>query len=71
MVFMHIYMKYNNPLLIQSILPVKSAFELSIVKIHVFGMEANGELKRPFKVVNMFGAGQDETQPEKVAIKEE
>lgn len=49
MAFMHLYMKYTNPLLIQSIIPVKSAFESNLVKIHVFGQPASGDLKRPFK----------------------
>ncbi|KAK2056123.1 phosphate transporter [Colletotrichum caudatum] len=46
--FMHIYMKYTNPLLIQSIIPLKSALESNLVKIHVFGKPASGDLKRPF-----------------------
>ncbi|CAH0002065.1 hypothetical protein V2G26_001379 [Clonostachys chloroleuca] len=49
MAFMHIYLKYTNPLLIQSIIPLKSAFESNLVKIHVFGTPAAGDLKRPFK----------------------
>lgn len=49
MAFMHIYMKYTNPLLIQSIIPLKSAFENNMVKIHVLGQPAAGDLKRPFK----------------------
>lgn len=49
MAFMHLYMKYTNPLLIQSILPVKSAFESNLAKIHLFGQPATGDLKRPFK----------------------
>lgn len=49
MAFMHIYLKYTNPLLIQSIIPVKSAFESNLVKIHLFGQPAIGDLKRPFK----------------------
>lgn len=47
--FMHIYMKYTNPLLMQSISSVKSAFESNIVKLHLFGTPATGDLKRPFK----------------------
>jgi len=46
---MHLYFKYTNPLLIQSIIPLKSAFEGNEVKIHLFGQAAVGELKRPFK----------------------
>ncbi|KAI8964795.1 inorganic phosphate transport PHO88 [Daldinia sp. FL1419] len=47
--FMHLYMKYTNPLLIQSIIPLKGAFESNLVKIHLFGKPASGDLKRPFK----------------------
>ncbi|KAI0885101.1 inorganic phosphate transport PHO88 [Annulohypoxylon maeteangense] len=47
--FMHVYMKYTNPLVIQSIIPLKSALESNLVKIHVFGQPASGDLKRPFK----------------------
>ncbi|KAJ5223279.1 hypothetical protein N7468_007821 [Penicillium chermesinum] len=54
MAFMHLYMKYTNPLLIQSILPLKGAFESNLVKIHVFGQPATGELARPFKASGGF-----------------
>jgi hypothetical protein len=46
---MHLYFKYTNPLLIQSIIPLKGAFEANLTKIHVFGKPASGDLKRPFK----------------------
>jgi len=46
---MHLYMKYTNPLLIQSIIPLKGAFEGNLIKIHLFGEPAVGDLKRPFK----------------------
>lgn len=49
MAVMHLYFKYTNPLLIQSIIPLKGAFEGNEVKIHLFGQPAIGELKRPFK----------------------
>lgn len=49
MSFMHLYMKYTNPLLIQSIIPFKGALESNLVKIHLFGKPASGDLKRPFK----------------------
>ncbi|KAF1957615.1 inorganic phosphate transport PHO88 [Byssothecium circinans] len=49
MAFMHLYMKYTNPLLIQSIIPLKGAFEGNLVKIHVLGHPATGDLQRPFK----------------------
>ncbi|KAI0479508.1 putative phosphate transporter [Xylariaceae sp. FL0804] len=47
--FMHLYMKYTNPLLIQSIIPLKGAFESNLVKIHLLGKPATGDLRRPFK----------------------
>ncbi|VVT57289.1 uncharacterized protein SAPINGB_P005645 [Magnusiomyces paraingens] len=66
--FMHIYMKYTNPLVIQAILPLKSAFEQNIVKIHVFGKPAIGDLKRPFKTASLFGAAQGEAKVDKKAV---
>lgn len=55
--FMHIYMGYTNPLVMQSVSSVKSAFEANIVKIHLFGVPAAGDLKRPFKAApNMLSA---------------
>ncbi|CAK7275187.1 phosphate transporter (Pho88) [Sporothrix epigloea] len=48
--FMHLYMKYTNPLLIQSIIPLKGALESNLAKIYLFGQPATGDLKRPFKV---------------------
>lgn len=55
--FMHLYMKYTNPLLIQSIIPLKGAFECNLVKIHVYGQPASGDLKRPFKQAAGFMSG--------------
>jgi len=49
MAFMHLYMKYTNPLLIQSIIPLKGAFESNLTKIYIYGQPATGDLKRPFK----------------------
>ncbi len=46
---MHLYFKYTNPLIIQSIIPLKGAFENNEVKIHLFGQLPIGDLKRPFK----------------------
>lgn len=67
--FMHLYMKYTNPLLIQSIIPVKGAFESNLVKVHVFGTPATGELKRPWKAAGgMMGMGQGEIKTDKASI---
>lgn len=49
MAAMHLYLKYTNPLIIQSIIPLKSALESNLVKIYVWGQPASGDLKRPFK----------------------
>ncbi|KAJ5958001.1 Inorganic phosphate transporter Pho88 [Penicillium vulpinum] len=51
---MHLYMQYTNPLLIQSIIPLKGAFESNLAKIHVFGKPATGDLARPFKAAGGF-----------------
>ncbi|KAJ4366856.1 phosphate transporter (Pho88) [Neocucurbitaria cava] len=54
---MHIYFKYTNPLLIQSIIPLKGAFEGNLVKIHLLGQSATGDLQRPWKASGgMMGA---------------
>ena len=55
MCFMHLYMKYTNPLLIQSIIPFKGALEGNLVKVHLFGTPAVGELKRPWKAAGGLG----------------
>ncbi|KAK3684420.1 phosphate transporter (Pho88) [Vermiconidia calcicola] len=56
MAVMHIYFKYTNPLLIQSIIPLKGAFEGNLVKVHLLGKPATGDLKRPWKAAGgMFG----------------
>ncbi|KAL2262153.1 hypothetical protein VTK26DRAFT_2315 [Humicola hyalothermophila] len=49
MCVMHLYFKYTNPLLIQSIIPLKGALESNLTKIHIWGKPATGDLKRPFK----------------------
>ncbi|GAA5820472.1 hypothetical protein JCM10212_000719 [Sporobolomyces blumeae] len=57
MAFMHLYMKYTQPLFIQGIMPLKSLYDNKILKIHLFGQEATGDLKRPFEApAGMFGA---------------
>ena len=69
MAVMHVYFKYTNPLLIQSIIPVKGAFEGNLVKVHVFGKPAAGDLKRPWKAAGgMMGMGQGEVKSDKASI---
>lgn len=63
MAVMHLYFKYTNPLLIQSIIPLKGAFEGNLVKVHVLGQPASGDLKRPWKanagMMGMMGGNTD------------
>lgn len=58
---MHLYFKYTNPLLIQSLIPLKGAFEGNLAKIFLFGQPAAGDLKRPWKaaggLMGMGGSG--------------
>lgn len=71
MAVMHLYFKYTNPLLIQSIIPLKGAFEGNLVKVHLFGTPAVGELKRPWKAAGGFmgmGAGGQEVKTDKKSI---
>lgn len=69
MAFMHVYMKYTNPLLIQSIIPLKGAFESNLVKVHIFGKPASGELKRPWKASGgMMGMGQGGPVTDKASV---
>ena len=66
---MHLYFKYTNPLLIQSILPLKGAFEGNLVKIHLFGKPAIGDLKRPWKAAAGFmGMGGEGPKADKKSI---
>ncbi|OCK98166.1 inorganic phosphate transport PHO88 [Cenococcum geophilum 1.58] len=59
MAVMHFYFKYTNPLLIQSIIPVKGAFEGNLIKIHLLGYPATGDLRRPWKATGgLMGAMQ-------------
>ena len=65
-------MKYTNPLLLQSVLPLKSALETPIAKIHLWGSPASGELKRPFKqaagMMAGLTGGANEIKTDKAAI---
>ncbi len=69
MAFMHLYLKYTNPLLIQSIIPLKGAFEGNLVKIHLFGEPAAGDLKRPWKASGgLMGMGQGDPKADKKSV---
>lgn len=71
MAVMHIYFKYTNPLLIQSIIPLKGAFESKLVQIHIFGKPASGDLKRPWKAAGfMQGMQGGDVKSDKKAVEE-
>jgi hypothetical protein len=54
--FLHLYLKYSQPLFVQGIMAFKSLYEAKTVKIHVLGQAADGDLKRPFKAAGgLFG----------------
>ncbi|KAF3921496.1 hypothetical protein ABW21_db0208958 [Orbilia brochopaga] len=68
--FMHLYLKYTNPLLIQSIVPLKGALEGNLVKIHVWGQPASGDLKRPWKAGGFMGAAGGETKSDRKSVEQ-
>lgn len=73
MAVMHLYLKYEQPLMIQSIIPLKGAFEGNLVKVHLFGKSPTGDLKRPWKANAGFagmlqGQGQGEIKTDKKSI---
>jgi len=69
MAFMHLYLKYTNPLLIQSIIPIKGAIEGNLAKVYLFGKPTVGDLKRPWKASGgMMGMGQSEIKSDKASI---
>jgi hypothetical protein len=49
MAVMHFYFKFSSPLMVQSIIPLKGVFEGNLVKIHLLGEPAAGDLERPWK----------------------
>ncbi|KAI0058783.1 inorganic phosphate transporter [Artomyces pyxidatus] len=70
MAFLHLYLKYTQPLFVQGLMGLKSLYEAKTVKIHVLGQAPEGDLKRPFKgAAGMFGATAD-PQTDKAAIEE-
>jgi len=68
--FLHIYMKFTQPLFVQALMGVKALYEAKPVSIHLLNKPAEGDLKRPFKgPANMFGGGGD-VATDKAAIDE-
>jgi hypothetical protein len=70
MAVMHLYFKFTNPLLIQSIIPVKSALESNLAKIYVWGQPASGDLKRPWKTTGFMQGGPPKTDKKSIEAAE-
>ncbi|EKM57843.1 uncharacterized protein PHACADRAFT_251719 [Phanerochaete carnosa HHB-10118-sp] len=70
MVFLHGYLKYTQPLFIQSLMGLKNLYDSKLVAVYILGKPAEGDLKRPFKGAGgLMGAGA-EPQTDKAAIEE-
>ncbi|KTW30568.1 uncharacterized protein T551_01851 [Pneumocystis jirovecii RU7] len=69
---MHLYFKFSQPLLVQSILPLKTVLEGKIVQLHLWRRPATGELKRPFKKPSgLFGVSMgDDVKTDKKSIEQ-
>ena len=57
MAFLHGYMKYTQPLFIQSLMGLKGLYDAKTIHIHLLGKPAEGDLKRPFKAAGGFLGG--------------
>ncbi|THH03208.1 hypothetical protein EW145_g6440 [Phellinidium pouzarii] len=69
--FLHVYMKFTQPLFIQGLMGLKSLYDAKPVAIYIFGKPAEGDLKRPFKIgPSMFGGAGGDPQTDKAAIDE-
>ncbi|KAL0945258.1 hypothetical protein HGRIS_000768 [Hohenbuehelia grisea] len=70
MAFLHGYLKYTQPLFIQSLMGIKNLYDAKPVAIHVFGKPAEGDLKRPFKAAPGFMGATPGPQTDAAAIAE-
>lgn len=60
MLFLHLYLKYTQPLFIQALMGIKSLYDSKIVALYILGKPAEGDLKRPFKAApGLFGGERD------------
>jgi len=70
MAFMHLYLKYTQPLFMQALMGLKGVYDAKPIAIHILGKPAEGDLKRPFKTGGgMFGAT-GEPATDRAAIEE-
>ena len=69
MCVMHLWLKFTQPLVMQSLMPWKTILMLPIVQIRLYGFKAEGNLARPWKIPNPFAdfmpTEEDETGEDK------
>lgn len=53
---MHWYFNFTQPLVLQSVMPIKNLLTHKVALIHLWGDAPVGDLKRPFKVESPFAA---------------
>ncbi|KAJ7065214.1 inorganic phosphate transporter [Mycena amicta] len=70
MAFMHGYMKFTQPLFVQTVMATKSLYDATPFKIHVLGIKAEGDLKRPWKAAGGMFGGAGGPQTDNAAITE-
>lgn len=66
---MHLGFHFTQPLLVQSVMPIKSTFDSKVVQVHLLNKPATGDLKRPWKATGMFGAAGPQPETDKASIK--
>lgn len=54
--FLHVYMKFTQPLFVQALMGIKNLIESNLFKLYILNKPAEGDLKRPFKAAaGLFG----------------
>ena len=72
---MHFNLKFTQPLLMQSIMPIKNLLVHKVALIHLWGDAPEGNLARPFAAENplsgltsMFGGGNTEAPAASIPV---
>lgn len=55
--FLHVYMKFTQPLFVQALMGIKNLVESNLFKLYILNKPAEGDLKRPFKAAPGFFGG--------------
>ncbi|KAI8072238.1 inorganic phosphate transporter Pho88 [Gilbertella persicaria] len=61
--FLHFKFGFIQPLLVQSILGFKTFFMTKEARIHFWGSQPTGDLRRPFRIEAPFGMVNEKKQP--------